>query len=195
MPRYIIRKIPLTPAVIRARSKSYRVSRYGVWIDPHPEVVGTRPEKMVYAELVKRNIPFRFQDWLHLSLPEFDTFNWYRPDFILPDAKIIIEIQGTYWHTMPTRIESDAFKFAVYELAGWKVIYWWDYDIENRLHDLIMAESRILNYPVRGTPYVRSVKKQYNDSKGIRTMNQRRKERNLYKKQPVRFKPRRSRLF
>lgn len=135
MVRVLQRRKPLSPKVRAERAKKYQVSRYGVWIDPFPEVKGTRPEKMVYEELVKRGIPFEFQKWWRPNF-ELESNEWFRPDFWLPGLNIIIEVQGAYWHSKPDQIESDAFKQALYQMSGIKCIAWWDYDIETRLDSL-----------------------------------------------------------
>jgi hypothetical protein len=142
MVRVLQRRVPLSPKVRAQRAKKYQVYRYGVWIDPYPEVKGTKPEKMVFAELMARGIDFEFQKWWR---PNFalESNEWFRPDFYLPGLNIIIEVQGAYWHSKPDQIEADAFKQALYAMSGIKCITWWDYDIETRLKDLFNAEPQL----------------------------------------------------
>lgn len=151
------------------------------WVDPYPEVHGTLPEKMVYAELTRLGIPFYFLNDLRFKIPEIAFDKYYQADFMIPSAKIIIEVQGAYWHSKPETIEADAFKFAIYETGGYKVLSWYDFDIIGRLHELMHSEPAILSL-VRAagtrskstelTPIRRT---KVDTSKGIRTLNSRRK--------------------
>lgn len=133
--RVFKRRTPLSPKERALRAKKQQVSRYGVWIDPYPEVKGTKPEKMVFAELMARGIDFDFQKWWRPNF-ELESNEWYRPDFYLPGLNMIIEIQGAYFHSKPDQIEADAFKQALYQMSGIKCLAWWDYDIETRLKSL-----------------------------------------------------------
>lgn len=172
MPRYA--NAPTDPTKIRERAKtSYKVRRTDVWIDPYPTVPGTKPEKMVYARLTQLGIPFQFQEWLDINIKGLASNKWYRPDFMLPDVKIIIQVQGTYWHTQPDRIVQDSFEAALFELAGWKVLFWWDYDIYSHLDDLIAA-SPVAAAP-RGAP-IPHKGRYYNDLAGLRTLNSKRRK-------------------
>lgn len=188
MPRMIYRKKPLSIKERVIRGLKSRFTRGGIWYDPFPEVPGTRPEKMVYAELVNRGIPFRFQEWLHIVLPDYDLQgnDWYKPDFIIPELKIIIEVQGAYWHTKPDQIQKVSYKYALYQLMGFKILLWWDYEIEDHLHDLFNKESG-LHWRARPiTPPKRSDSQEYADGKaknGARV-----KRRKPWTKEPVRTK-------
>lgn len=160
----------------------YRKTNTYDWIDPFPEVHGTKPEKMVYAALTQAGVPFYFLNDISFSIPEIEFFKEYQADFIIPSAKTIIEVQGSFWHSKPTAIESDAYKFAVYESFGYKALAWWDYDIFTNLSALL-AESGILtvasgvnlasNQSTELTPIKRT---KIDTSKGIRTMNARKRK-------------------
>lgn len=56
----------------------------------------------------------RYSDSTEIQLDKF-----YQADFIIPSAKIIIEVQGAFWHSKPATIDSDAYKFALYEVSGY----------------------------------------------------------------------------
>lgn len=150
------------------------------WVDPFPEVHGTLPEKMVYAELSRRRIPFLFLNDIRFQIPEIEFDKQYQADFVLPQLKLIIEVQGAYWHSMDKTIEADAFKFAIYETAGYKALAWWDFDIIERLHDLFINEPLLVS---AGIGYNNSnsselpviSRKKQDTSKGIRTLNMRRR--------------------
>lgn len=173
------------------RSKSFRVRGYKNWVDPFPNVLGTVPEKMVYEQLVRRSIPFWFQNEVNFSIPEIEFAKDYRPDIVLYSLKIIIEVQGSYWHSKPQAIEDDAFKFAVYEATGWKVLAWWDYDIIYDINKLFLEEPLLSSYGYTGnnmtTEGTNGRKVIRDDTKGIRTLNYRRAERISYRKKPVVF--------
>lgn len=111
------------------------------WVDPFIWIQGSVPEKMVMAEMVRRGIYFEhtpqtntlpWEDWM---IEEKGTDKW-EADFLLPQYKIWIEVQGTYFHTLPGAVEADALRFAYIESVGWRPIAWWDFDILGRLQDL-----------------------------------------------------------
>ena len=195
MPRFVQRRQPLSPREVRERANVQRVQSGAFeFYDNFPSVLGTKPEKIVYDELVSRGIPFRFQDYAHVYIKYFIN-KWYRPDFILPYDKVIIEVQGGYWHSMPKTIKKDAYKIALYRIVGWRVLVWWDYEIEGNIDDLFMRDlyrPRKLVAPFKAAlkrKYPR--KKRKDDSAGIRTLN--RKRARSYKRKPVRTKVRGSR--
>lgn len=182
-----------------ARASSSTVRGYKRWIDPFPNVHGTKPEKMVYAELTRRNIPFLFLNDINFTIPEIGLTKEYQADFVMPSLKLIIEVQGAYFHSMEKSIISDAFKFAIYESAGYKILPWWDYDIESRLLDLFSSEPLLhgattssANNSSSELP-VLSRKKQ-DTSKGIRTLNRRRALRNAYRKKAVNIRTKRTKF-
>lgn len=159
---------------------SKRYVRSGQWVDPFPEVHGTVPEKMVYAELTRRGIPFLFLNDINFVIPEIDFNKWYQADFVIPSLRIIIEVQGAYWHSKPEALEADAFKLAVYESTGWKALAWWDFDILERLQDLFAESPELLAASNFTVSYGRTAelpvqrRTKVDTSKGIRTLNQRR---------------------
>jgi len=111
--------------------------------DPYFFVQGSVPEKMVMKELVRRGIYFQHTpqentiEWGNLKqIAKSDPTNW-EADFMFPQFKIWLEVQGAYFHTMPGVPEKEALRFALIEAAGWRPIYWWDYDIEARLPELM----------------------------------------------------------
>jgi hypothetical protein len=113
------------------------------WYDPYFFIPGSVPEKMVMKELIRRGIYFEHTpqtnpiDWGPLKqIASSDPTNW-EPDFLFPQFKIWLEVQGAYFHTLPGIPEKEALRFALIEAAGWRPIYWWDYDIEARLNDIM----------------------------------------------------------
>ena len=110
------------------------------WVDPFPGIQGSSIEKMAMAEFVRRGIYFE-------HTPQKNPVRWppglgdptWEPDFLLPQYRIWIEIQGSYFHSMPGQIATDALRFAAIKLAGWTPIAWWEFDIRQRLQELFDA--------------------------------------------------------
>lgn len=99
-----------------------------LWMDYFPWAPGTVPEKMLFAELAKRQVTFFFGAFWGDS-PFTVKKERLRPDFLLPEYRIIIEVMGTYWHTRPGSAERDANHVLQYEAAGYKVYQIWDWEI------------------------------------------------------------------
>lgn len=163
-------------------SDEYRKHNVYDWIDPFPEIHGTKPEKMVYAALTLAGIPFYFLNDISFSMPEIDFFKEYQADFMIPSVKVIIEVQGSYWHTKPAAIESDSYKMAVYESFGYKALAWWDYEIFTNLAGLLSSSGilltapRVAPQPGRSTELTPIKRTKVDTSKGIRTMNARKRK-------------------
>jgi hypothetical protein len=107
------------------------------WHDPFSFIQGSSIEKMVLAEFVRRGIYFEHTPQSN-TLGGFVDSSW-EADFWLPQFKIWIEVQGSYFHSLPGQIETDAWRFAALEAAGVRVIAWWEFDIRARLQDLMNA--------------------------------------------------------
>jgi very-short-patch-repair endonuclease len=176
VPRYIQRS---TIEKRRQQSRSQQLRNVQKWVDPFPEVHGTLPEKMVYAALSRLGIPFLFLNDKRFNIPEIEFDKTYQADFIIESVKLIIEVQGAFWHSKPKTVEADAYKMAVYEYSGYKVLAWWDYDIIGRLNDLITAEPLLLSL-VQHRQFLQSTelpvvaRSKVDTSKGIRTLNRKR---------------------
>ncbi len=127
------------------RVKSDKKSRFYLpkWVDPYFYIQGSSIEKMVMAEFVRRGIYFE-------HTPQTNTLPWaswmiepgkdprkWEADFLLPQYKIWVEIQGAYFHTLPGQVETDALRFAYIQSVGWRPVAWWEDDIRNRLQDLM----------------------------------------------------------
>lgn len=177
MSRY--RRDILSTADRLARKQSYK-AKAANWVDPFPLGFGTLPEKMVYAELSRRGIPFYYLNDFRFQIPEIDFDKWYQADFVIPDIKLIIEIQGAYWHSMEKTIEEDAYKFAIYQTTGWRALAWWDYEILNDLSALFFADPQLLSLSRsslitgQSSELAPQRRTKTDTSKGIRTVNERR---------------------
>lgn len=90
----------------------------------------TVPELVVKELLETKGIAYIAQK------PMFGTL-W---DFVIPGAKVIIEVDGCYWHSCPVhhpnrdpkRIETDAKRTQRAEAAGWRVLRVWEHGLVNR---------------------------------------------------------------
>lgn len=179
MVKYVYKKKPFKKEVREKRASRYRVSRVTNFIDPHPGVLGTVPEKIVYNELFLRGIDARFRSDFTVDLPDADIFKVYKPDFVLTAERIIIEVQGSYWHSSKEAIEADSFKQALYTMMGYKVLAWWDYDIESDV-DRLFAQEPALAYRRIGST-ITTDDPLHDDLKGLRTQNRSRKKPLKYK--------------
>ncbi len=112
------------------------------WVDPMWFIQGSSIEKMVMAEFIRRGIYFEHTPqknplpWFPWMIDMKHPENW-EPDFLLPQYKIWIEIQGAYFHTLPGQVETDAMRFAFIQTVGWRPIAWWEDDIRTRLPELM----------------------------------------------------------
>lgn len=104
------------------------------WVDPNIFIQGSSIEKMVMAELVRRNIYFQHTPQKN-DLGGFVDPSW-EADFLFPQYKIWLEINGSYFHSLPGQIETDALRGAAITMAGWRYLAWWEWDIRTRLIDL-----------------------------------------------------------
>lgn len=196
MPRFVKTTRLKQKTKYRAELAGTMRSKPRSWVDPFPWVHGTMPEKMVYAELSRRGIPFYFLNDIRLEFPEIDLVKEFQADFMLPNQKIIIEVQGAYWHSKPKTVESDAIKFAFYELYGYRLLAWWDFDILTRLQELFAAEpalvaaSLYLPKNLGRTELTPLKRTKVDTSKGIRTLNRKRAQAQAWKRSAVRVRRR-----
>lgn len=190
MPRYSMQSKRKTKDLIQ-RAKSYRVSGYAGFVDALPLGFGTVPEKIVYNALSQRGIPFYYLNDVRLAIPEIEFDEWRQADFVIPSLRIIIEVQGAHWHSMPKTIEEDSFKFALYQQTGWRPLAWWDFDILFNINALFAADPQLSVYNViqNGSSELAAVRRTKTDSsQGIRSLNAKRGARLSYKKVGVKIK-------
>lgn len=192
MPRFSTGKTKVSTAELIRRNQDYRVSGYSGFFDLFPLGFGTLPEKIVYNALSARGIPFLYLNDVELTVPEIGFDQFFQADFIIPGLRIIIEVQGAHWHSMPKTIDEDAFKFALYQQDGWTPLAWWDFDIINNvnaLFDQTPALTSGVHFDGNHSSELAVERRTKTDtSKGIRTLNARRGARLSYRKKPVRVK-------
>lgn len=98
------------------------------WIDPYPHIPGTEPEKRIFEQLVKFGFFFIFQGqvpeltqgvYVTLAIPG------YKPDFVIPEYKVIIDPFSPFHHSLPGAAERDANKIALYTALGYTYYHPW----------------------------------------------------------------------
>jgi hypothetical protein len=126
--------------------------------DPTAEIPGTAPEKLVFNYLVKLKIPFEFQYHLYnlpsTSYPE----SYWIPDFMIPAYNILLEVYGSYWHSILGRRDQDQLKKVYWLNMGYvvvengiplypssgsaigKAVIWWEWEIYLGLDQLISRD-------------------------------------------------------
>ena len=118
----------------------HRVQAPPEFIDYWIGVPATLPEKLIFADLVRREVNFYFS-YFFGDLPfTVDDIEHYRPDFLLPDYRIIIEVAGVYWHTRPGMWEYDYARTALLEAAGYRVFIFTDEEI---MLDVVATLDRV----------------------------------------------------
>lgn len=120
------------------------------FIDYWPWVPATLPEKMVFASLIRRRINFYFSYYFGDFPFTPDKYERYRPDFILPDYSVIIEVQGVYWHTRPGMWTYDATRWSLFYAAGWKVYFLTDLQIMDDVDAALETIPEVANATVHG---------------------------------------------
>lgn len=81
-------------------------------------------EKKVYKYLVSK---FGLAFIPHVRIP-----NYGFTDFYNPRLRIIIEVQGDYWHNLPENKERDRMKRFLAEAAGYQLIEIWEREVHDR---------------------------------------------------------------
>ena len=85
-----------------------------------------KPETVIINLLKINNLPFVYTgDGSKI----IDRFN---PDFIHKTKKLIIEVNGDYWHNLPNVIEKDKRKYLTYTKYGYKTLVIWGHELLNK---------------------------------------------------------------
>lgn len=132
-----------------------------VWVDPFPWIPGTHPEKLLFAALYRRGIYFRFQgDFPKADKKVFPILQDrdFKPDFIVPEYKIIFDPYGDFAHSQPRSFGqmgkdgkwvpgADVWKQVYYESKGYEFIHVWTSDLERFGADWMLEQSERLRHP------------------------------------------------
>lgn len=142
------------------RERRQSVGRFKIkkaeWIDPFPWIPGTHPEKLLFASLVARRIYFIFQG----DFPITDRFVFpllqdrnFKPDFVVPEWKIIYDPYGDFAHSRPESIGTpahpgpDVWKQVYYEGKGYEFIHPWSSQIETLGPEWMIDLSTRIHHP------------------------------------------------
>lgn len=120
------------------------------WVDPFPHIPGTEPEKRVFAALVYHGLYFIFQADLPIEAKRNSPLmavRDFKPDFILPEWKVIIDPFGDFHHSQPEAIRRDAIKSVYYEALGYEFIHPWSSDVAKNGGDWVLTLSVRLRGP------------------------------------------------
>lgn len=105
--------------------------RTNKFIDYYAYVPGTLPEKIIFNILAHAGISFYFAPFMGDVPFTKDVVEHFRPDFVLPDYRIIIEIQGQYWHSREGSFDRDYQRAMWFTAMGFKVLTVYDQDVLN----------------------------------------------------------------
>jgi hypothetical protein len=138
MPRRLYSRTEAERATSREkRRRQWRPnSAVAKFVDYYQLGGATIPEMMLYSELVRRRVPFAYVKYFG-DIPFTTAIETSRPDFTLEEYRIIIRVQGAYWHTRPGDAESDAKSAGLWTMMGWTVYDFWEFDIIKDVHGLI----------------------------------------------------------
>ena len=79
------------------------------------------------------------------------------PDIVFPDRQIIIQCDGDYWHNYPEGNEQDHKQDKILAENGWRVIRFWEHEINNsiqyclRKFESIYNDTEYVPYYTQGT--------------------------------------------
>lgn len=136
----------------RKRPTKFRLHKVE-WVDPFPDIAGTKPEKMIFAELVARRIYFIYQgDWpvADRAISVLAQARFFKPDFIVPEWKVIFDPFSDYFHSKPEAIKSDYYKSMDYTGKGYEFVTSWSTEVEAKGGSwAVNQSSRILGPPIQ----------------------------------------------
>lgn len=96
----------------------------------------TKPEVKLQEELKRRNIKFD----THKNIE-----NICRPDIIIPEVKLIVQVDGDYWHDFPNGLYRDHLQDKQLREKGWDILRLWEgIDINGNIEGCgCLVEQRI----------------------------------------------------
>ena len=92
----------------------------------------SKPELKLEKIMINNNI---------CGFKHFIPVKGFYPDFINENKKIIIEVDGVYWHSLPCNIKRDKQKNYVYKSNGYKVLRLTDIEV-NQNPDYCLNEIK-----------------------------------------------------
>lgn len=94
-------------------------------------------EGFLIREGLKKDIDYKTNDFLYV-----DKLRTY-PDFKFESQKLIVEIDGEYWHNNPEAIKKDSYKNKIWEENGWTVIRYTGKQVNNEFEKVKDSFRRI----------------------------------------------------
>jgi len=88
----------------------------------------TTPESLLYAELERRHIPFMRQQPID---------GLYVVDALIPGARIVIECDGDYWHTLPDIQKRDERKDRYLKGRRYLVLRFWECELKTNVKQCV----------------------------------------------------------
>jgi len=139
-----VKKAWSDPKTRQERIKEYRPRLIRNNIELQRRKEPTSIESKVYEALEKRGIKHHRQYVINKK---------FTCDVAIPEKKIIIEVQGNYWHANPKQfpnpnkrqreqIKKDRSKKAYLEKCGYKVVYLWESEINS---DMDSCMNKVVN--------------------------------------------------
>lgn len=102
----------------------------------------TKPERKIIQIVTDHSLPFKYTgDGSCGCVAGFG----YKPDFTstLPNTKLIIEVQGTYWHDEESERETKRHEDLI--SAGYSILYLWDDELLPEVHKQIQSKRKLLS--------------------------------------------------
>lgn len=114
-----------------------RMERLAGWMEAgkkarinHPHLKPSSIERIVQKQLDEVGIRYVQQKYVH------DGNRGYYLDFYLPSLRLVLECNGTYWHSQPERVKRDK-ELERYVLSTGRQIVWlWDTEILDEWFDI-----------------------------------------------------------
>lgn len=94
-------------------------------------------EGFLIREGLRKDIDYKTNDFLYIN-----KLRAY-PDFKFEKQKLIVEIDGDYWHNNPKAIERDTYKNKIWEENGWTVIRYTGKQVNNEFEKVKDSFRRI----------------------------------------------------
>lgn len=103
-----------------------RMARAGIKVKRHyyQQQQETTPESLLYAELEQRRIPFMKQQPID---------GLYVVDALIPGARIVIECDGDYWHSLPDMQKRDERKNKYLKARRYHVLHFSESELKNNI--------------------------------------------------------------
>lgn len=128
-------------------TKAQQLERLSNWIEAGHNANKSYTLKPSSLEIiVKKQLDYYGVKYVQQKHINDGNRNYYL-DFYLPGFKLVIEVNGSYWHNKPKKIERDNSLKRYVESTGRKIIFIWDYEIKDEWFC-------ILDYIEKGGDYI-----------------------------------------